>query len=639
MKVFLSWSGERSRSVALAFKRYIEHVIQGVEVFHADPDIAGGERWNEKLRRELEASHFGILFVTQTNIDTPWILFEAGALSKIDDARIVPVLIGDLRKSQLSDPLAQFKAIRPKKESVLELLHNLNSVREKPLDKRELEDQYEKWWSDFEAELQTASAADDRAEGLRAEYRATLAALRESSAHIERLEKHPLFSRVLVRELAAIQETFRRWGRRRVRVKADRYMDYLRNAYGEARVNIVSTCPWHQIAFWSSDRLGASLLRIQEERIRAGLAITRIFMFNNRSEVTDDHIDAMEQNAKAGIDAKVLIVGDISESWDADLSRHFVSIDDGAVIVSVNDDGKRVISADIFFNDDLRKLNLEQRLEDLLPRCISIDQFRQHRRERYERQWDSLLFSEEIKHLKSQLNDGLSQIPRDSILKNFVKRSLDKTVDRVADLSNGRFALRTELATDEIIDTFCDYVSQLNDTSCRYDTISVPRFWKGMTNEGEDWAYLVANKAAAIEGTSIRRTFILDLDAYPERKVIDDPVLQEILARHYRITIDSEDPEDFKGSIETKIYFSKHHDIESATYPNMAIWRKGSEILLFTPRQARGEQVDHVRFQCFDERVGERFEIRRHKRDIDALQDRFEELWQKSEPLRRSHFQ
>lgn len=55
MKLFLSWSGEKSHKVALIFKEWIPSVIQ--------------------LVKELETSTFGIIFVTTENLEAPWIHF------------------------------------------------------------------------------------------------------------------------------------------------------------------------------------------------------------------------------------------------------------------------------------------------------------------------------------------------------------------------------------------------------------------------------------------------------------------------------------------------------------------------------------------------------------------------------------
>ena len=82
MKVFLSWSGEQSRRIAEVFKEWIPSVIQAVKPYFSPEDIAKGARWSKEISQELEESKVGILFLTKDNLGAPWLLFEAGALSK-----------------------------------------------------------------------------------------------------------------------------------------------------------------------------------------------------------------------------------------------------------------------------------------------------------------------------------------------------------------------------------------------------------------------------------------------------------------------------------------------------------------------------------------------------------------------------
>jgi TIR domain len=106
MKVFISWSGERSKQVALALRAWLPQVVKVVQPYMSDRDNHAGMRWADKLSDELEAANFGIVCVTPENLNSRWLNFEAGAISKaVDKARVAPVLYGLSNPSELPPPL------------------------------------------------------------------------------------------------------------------------------------------------------------------------------------------------------------------------------------------------------------------------------------------------------------------------------------------------------------------------------------------------------------------------------------------------------------------------------------------------------------------------------------------------------
>ncbi len=82
MKIFVSWSGDRSQALAQALRDWLPMVLHYAEPRLSQLDIAAGDRWANEVANELEASKFGIICITRENIIAPWILFEAGALAK-----------------------------------------------------------------------------------------------------------------------------------------------------------------------------------------------------------------------------------------------------------------------------------------------------------------------------------------------------------------------------------------------------------------------------------------------------------------------------------------------------------------------------------------------------------------------------
>ena len=119
--------------------------------------MSPGVVWAQELGKELEESDFGILCLTQDNVQAPWLLFEAGAIAKnFAAARVVPYLIDDL---VLTGPLNQFQHIRADRQGTLWLLESINALREKPTQIDRLHRSFDKWWVDFEQTLATLRGA------------------------------------------------------------------------------------------------------------------------------------------------------------------------------------------------------------------------------------------------------------------------------------------------------------------------------------------------------------------------------------------------------------------------------------------------------------------------------------------------
>jgi hypothetical protein len=53
-----------------------------VKPWLSQADISAGDRWAQEVAKELESSKFGIICVSLENLNSAWILFEAGALPK-----------------------------------------------------------------------------------------------------------------------------------------------------------------------------------------------------------------------------------------------------------------------------------------------------------------------------------------------------------------------------------------------------------------------------------------------------------------------------------------------------------------------------------------------------------------------------
>lgn len=160
MKVFLSWSGPRSKRVAEALGDWICQVIQAVEPW-VSVDIEKGARWNKEIAAQLDSTEIGIFCLTRDNLQSPWLHFEAGALSKGQDGRVCTFML-DVHPTDVKPPLSDFQATTFEREDVQKLLFFLNTrlgtAGDRPLDEERLRRLFEKFWPELEAKLKEIAA-------------------------------------------------------------------------------------------------------------------------------------------------------------------------------------------------------------------------------------------------------------------------------------------------------------------------------------------------------------------------------------------------------------------------------------------------------------------------------------------------
>jgi hypothetical protein len=160
VKVFISWSGARSKLVAEALRDWIHEVIQSVECFCSTEDIRAGQRWNNEVNAWLSDTDFGVLCVTPENMKAPWLNFEAGALAKRinDDARVVPVTLG-FAPSALEEPLKQFNGVAADKQGFLLLMKSIAEIANPGMN---IQRAFERWWDDLEGKLAAIPDTDEK---------------------------------------------------------------------------------------------------------------------------------------------------------------------------------------------------------------------------------------------------------------------------------------------------------------------------------------------------------------------------------------------------------------------------------------------------------------------------------------------
>ncbi|HKM83155.1 MAG TPA: toll/interleukin-1 receptor domain-containing protein [Candidatus Acidoferrum sp.] len=153
--VFISWSGERSRVAAEAFREWLKTVLQNARPWMST-EMEKGTRSFEEMARALEGTKVGVVFLTPENLTSEWIHYEVGALSKTVDekTRVCTYLLVDLESATLKAPLSWFQWTKPNKTDTRKLIGTINMhLDAAPLAESTLNATFEKWWPDLDEKL------------------------------------------------------------------------------------------------------------------------------------------------------------------------------------------------------------------------------------------------------------------------------------------------------------------------------------------------------------------------------------------------------------------------------------------------------------------------------------------------------
>jgi hypothetical protein len=161
MKVFISWSGDRSKSIAEAIYEWLPTIIQQIKPWMSEHDIEKGTRGLPTISQQLEETQFGVICLTPENQNAPWLLFEAGALSKSQDQSRVWTLLYGLEPTDVKGPLSQFQHTKAIKEDIKNLLYTINSALGSPLIlESQLEIAFNRGWSELEEKFTLIEGVD-----------------------------------------------------------------------------------------------------------------------------------------------------------------------------------------------------------------------------------------------------------------------------------------------------------------------------------------------------------------------------------------------------------------------------------------------------------------------------------------------
>lgn len=166
MKLFISWSGTTSQKIADAIDLWVRDVLQHVECFISDQKIEAGSRWHSVISEHLNGTSEGVVCVTPTNITSPWLNYEAGALSKAAGGGRVRTVLFGLNPLDIpgSSPLVHFQhSVITSKDDMRKFIDSINMEDGKAtVELERLNRAFETHWLNFEESIrQITDSADE----------------------------------------------------------------------------------------------------------------------------------------------------------------------------------------------------------------------------------------------------------------------------------------------------------------------------------------------------------------------------------------------------------------------------------------------------------------------------------------------
>jgi TIR domain len=155
VKLFISWSGTRSRALGNALRSWLPKVIPDLSFFHSE-DIPKGKNWHTALVDGLRGCPLGIFCITPESLRSPWMMFEAGALAQHgDEPTLLTYTLGAV---SLDGPLSHFQATKFERADSRRFVQDLGAILGIE-DGESVLRRFDESWEDFESEVRKTTHA------------------------------------------------------------------------------------------------------------------------------------------------------------------------------------------------------------------------------------------------------------------------------------------------------------------------------------------------------------------------------------------------------------------------------------------------------------------------------------------------
>jgi len=180
LKVFISWAGERANAIGSGFHEFLPDVVNAVHPFMSGKNIDKGTRWSEVLSNSLQESACAIVCLTPDSIQSVWVAFEAGAISRaaggIDGARSrIWTYLSALQAPDLQlTPFAEYQATNATQDETFRLVRSINQLSPDPVSGDSLKRRFDAvFWPNFSKVLDQVRAMGEATTSLSSDPRSS----------------------------------------------------------------------------------------------------------------------------------------------------------------------------------------------------------------------------------------------------------------------------------------------------------------------------------------------------------------------------------------------------------------------------------------------------------------------------------
>ncbi|GAA5478795.1 TIR domain-containing protein [Haloferula helveola] len=369
MKIFISWSGQRSRVIANALHEWLPRVLQNITPWLSEEDVEPGTRWANAIADSLGEINMGIFCVTPENASSPWLLFEAGAISKISSQAVVCPLLFDMGRADLDGPLSQFQSVEFSEEGVTQIVKKINSLRKDPQDENWLSEQISVWWERLSEKISEGMSREGSAwkvdlEAVSAEFENGVSGL---SRHSE-MEGNKYFRGIVIEsireQVCTIGDLRARSGS--ISLSYDAYPRYLINLLkrDKATVKALAVIDVEE-RFWKG-RIGQTIRNSTDKNS------TRVFVFQSPSQM-EENVHILRDHAKQ-YNVYSISFENLTKGFP-DFNYDFSVIGDIAarVLAKYEDSGNEHVSRVITFHTEKDEISAhEDALGGIIKAAVSV---------------------------------------------------------------------------------------------------------------------------------------------------------------------------------------------------------------------------------------------------------------------------